>query len=193
MQTVRLNDPDNDATDQKQALMFLLHFIGDIHQPLHTEALERGGNGIHVCFDHRCAFPANNLHEVWDKAILMKRVGIKENAHADVQKVAAQKWAEALHNQNQALGLTTSRECSDITTAEECALRWATESNQWNCKYVLKDLPSDDLGDAYYEGAVPIVDELIGKAGLRLGAWINALAAARSSQGGLFEQRPGLL
>lgn len=43
----------------------------------------------------------------------------------------------------------------------------------------------DDLGDQYYDGAVPIVDELIGKAGLRLGGCIIALPAARSNEANL--------
>lgn len=30
--------------DRQEALMFLTHFIGDIHQPLHTCGLYRGGN-----------------------------------------------------------------------------------------------------------------------------------------------------
>ena len=34
-----------------------------------------------------------------------------------------------------------------------------------------------DLAEGYYDGAVPIVEDLIAKAGRRLAAWINALAA----------------
>ncbi len=33
-----------------------------------------------------------------------------------------------------------------------------------------------DLSKEYYEGAVPIVEQQIAKAGWRLGQWINALA-----------------
>jgi hypothetical protein len=36
---------------QRQSLMFLIHIIGDIHQPLHaSRASDRGGNTIHVTF-----------------------------------------------------------------------------------------------------------------------------------------------
>ena len=45
-----------------QSLRFVLHFIGDIHQPLHTEKEDRGGNGIEVQFDGK----RTNLHSVWE-------------------------------------------------------------------------------------------------------------------------------
>jgi hypothetical protein len=36
----------------------------------------------------------------------------------------------------------------------------------------------------YYEGAVPIVEELVGKAGARLGAWLNAMYTSVTNQAG---------
>ena len=45
-----------------QSLRFVLHFVGDIHQPLHTEKEDRGGNGIEVMFDRK----KTNLHSVWE-------------------------------------------------------------------------------------------------------------------------------
>ena len=43
--------------------MFLVHFIGDITQPLHDENLDVGGNTITVTFD---GFDDDNLHVDWD-------------------------------------------------------------------------------------------------------------------------------
>jgi hypothetical protein len=37
----------------EEALKFLVHFVGDMHQPLHLTGRERGGNGIKVRFDGR--------------------------------------------------------------------------------------------------------------------------------------------
>jgi hypothetical protein len=51
-QTSRLNDFDLDVVQQDEALMFLVHFLGDIHLPLHTENMDRGGSQIPACFDH---------------------------------------------------------------------------------------------------------------------------------------------
>lgn len=36
-----------------EAFKFLVHFLGDLHQPLHLTGRERGGNGIKVLFDGR--------------------------------------------------------------------------------------------------------------------------------------------
>lgn len=38
---------------ENEALKFLLHFLGDVHQPLHLTGRERGGNGAKVTFDGR--------------------------------------------------------------------------------------------------------------------------------------------
>lgn len=53
--------------DDWQALFFLSHFIGDIHQPLHVSyADDLGGNRTDVVFfDEKM-----NLHAVWDFAML---------------------------------------------------------------------------------------------------------------------------
>jgi len=32
-------------------MRFVIHFVGDIHQPLHDEALDVGGNSISVTYD----------------------------------------------------------------------------------------------------------------------------------------------
>jgi hypothetical protein len=44
----RLADVRLDRADRAIALKFLVHFVGDVHQPLHASAIERGGNGIRV-------------------------------------------------------------------------------------------------------------------------------------------------
>ena len=49
------------------ALKFLVHFIGDMHQPLHVgRGEDRGGNSIRV----RWFGESRNLHSVWDSAII---------------------------------------------------------------------------------------------------------------------------
>ncbi|XP_009411988.2 endonuclease 4 isoform X3 [Musa acuminata AAA Group] len=50
-----------------EALLFLSHFIGDIHQPLHVGFTgDAGGNTITVCWYRR----KTNLHHVWDNMII---------------------------------------------------------------------------------------------------------------------------
>jgi len=56
---------DNDA--KTQALKFVIHFVGDLHQPLHVaDNGDKGGNTRHVMFEGR----PDNLHWVWDAGLL---------------------------------------------------------------------------------------------------------------------------
>lgn len=66
-----LQDRLSSPADKAVALCWLLHLIGDIHQPLHSGALvsstlfktgDRGGNGIHIR-------DGDNLHSTWDGAL----------------------------------------------------------------------------------------------------------------------------
>ncbi|KAF8267980.1 S1/P1 nuclease-domain-containing protein [Lactarius quietus] len=54
----------------QEALKFLIHFVGDMHQPLHLTGRDRGGNGIKVTFGRR----HTNLHSVWDTYIIAKQL-----------------------------------------------------------------------------------------------------------------------
>jgi hypothetical protein len=58
--------------DQRaEALRFLVHFVGDVHQPLHVGFLSNlGGNTLRGSF-----FGAvDNLHHIWDFGILQQRL-----------------------------------------------------------------------------------------------------------------------
>ncbi|CAJ0835817.1 9716_t:CDS:2 [Entrophospora sp. SA101] len=63
------------------ALKFLVHFIGDLHQPLHR------GNGLSIKFEgHR-----TNLHAVWDTRIIYKRI---RELHSDSLSLFIKTWEE---------------------------------------------------------------------------------------------------
>ena len=63
----------NEEIGISTALRFLIHYVGDIHQPLHTTARvneqwpkgDKGGNDFKLPAKYR----ANNLHAVWDKVV----------------------------------------------------------------------------------------------------------------------------
>src|SRR6185369_2689446 len=59
-----LADPSTGSEEQIVALKFLLHFVGDLHQPLHaSDDHDRGGNDKRVSAS---GFRAGNLHHFWD-------------------------------------------------------------------------------------------------------------------------------
>lgn len=62
-----LADPGLPVATRREALKFLVHFVGDIHQPLHAgHAHDKGGNTFQVNVDGE----GSNLHRVWDYAVL---------------------------------------------------------------------------------------------------------------------------
>lgn len=62
-----LRDPKADQAPKAEALEFVVHFIGDLHLPLHDEDNgDKGGNTRQVVFDGH----SDNLHWVWDTGLL---------------------------------------------------------------------------------------------------------------------------
>jgi hypothetical protein len=68
----RLGDTSLRREDRAVALKFLVHLIGDIHQPMHALGDARGGNQIRVTFlgQQQCGTSLCNLHAVWDESII---------------------------------------------------------------------------------------------------------------------------
>jgi hypothetical protein len=148
-----LKDQSQPKRKRAEALMFLVHFVGDLHQPLHV--IERngdaGGNRVAVTF-----FDAPmSLHMVWDIGIIDRR------AHdwGEYVRILERDW---LPNK-------------DIRTLQSGnPVEWALAAHAAavNITYVL---PADlKLGDSYYQQSLPIVDRQLALAGIRLAHLLNA-------------------
>ena len=129
--TTRLLDPRQSAAERAIAAKFVVHFIGDIHQPLHTENVERGGNGIQVLFDGR----GFNLHHVWDTSILEKSVGgVPRSPYAK-----AKQWADQLTREINAGKYASKRidwlRSANLSDPVATAMAWATEGNALVCTH----------------------------------------------------------
>ena len=62
-----IKDEKNSRSDRVFYLMMLIHFIGDLHQPMHVGRLEdKGGNDIQVQWFDR----GTNLHKIWDAHLI---------------------------------------------------------------------------------------------------------------------------
>lgn len=60
--------------DRARALSFLIHFVGDLHQPLHAgEKADKGGNDVRISYGIYSA-PRLNLHSVWDSLIAERAI-----------------------------------------------------------------------------------------------------------------------
>lgn len=65
-----LKSTSSSAEDKSNALKFIVHFVGDIHQPLHVgRPDDHGGNSIKVMFMGK----SMNLHSLWDSGMINKQ------------------------------------------------------------------------------------------------------------------------
>ncbi|KAF8499597.1 nuclease Le1 [Russula emetica] len=169
--TTRLLDPNLDDTQHQQALLFITHFIGDIGQPLHTEALALGGNQIVA----ECDGNFTNLHAIWDFSMLTKTADALYNG-------SSQTYAFELANRITS-GEYSSFSAGWVSDIDQAALngtavplRWAQESDAYDCTVVFNYTTDQDLcNSSYYADAIPVIDLQLAKQGLRLATWLNAI------------------
>ncbi|RYP24232.1 hypothetical protein DL765_000727 [Monosporascus sp. GIB2] len=168
---------------RNQAAKFVIHFVGDIHQPLHTENVERGGNGIHVRFDSS----ELNLHHVWDSSIAEKMLG---GIHRKPYEAAYQ-WAADLTEEIRSGKYLNSTKAwidgVDLDDPIATSMKWANESNAFVCTHVLPEGPEaivgQELAGEYYEKAAPVIEVQVARAGYRLARWLDLIADRLSESG----------
>lgn len=74
-----LASPKTSVTERRLALQFLIHLVGDLHQPLHaSDNNDGGGNDIYVTAR---GFKRGTLHRYWDSATV-NQIGRKPEAIA---------------------------------------------------------------------------------------------------------------
>jgi len=173
--TLRLLDPSLSFFQLNEALKFLIHFIGDIHQPLHCGfTSDEGGNTFKGVFNgHKI-----NLHQVWDSYIIYERLDndFSGDATAYLNYFISQimgPW-NSLAN-----GWMT---CNSPTPMFDCSTEWGDESITAACQYSYVEADGKthiktgfNLGQDYYLRNMPIVEYQIAKAGLRLAQVLNAI------------------
>jgi hypothetical protein len=153
--------PGMPTLKRRAALRFLVHFIGDLHQPLHALLEEKGGNGIPVKFFSQpsLAFGAapkesTNLHAVWDSG-LIRRCVWSWNAYVDRLQYV---WLPGKDRTSLARGTP---------------VQWAEEAHKAARDMVFGVEKGADLGDDYVSRAVPVLDRQLAVAGLRLARVLN--------------------
>jgi len=166
---VVLKDPASTADQRREALMFIIHFVGDMHQPLHcSDNNDHGGNETRVVFANR----PGNLHSLWDGRLL-QGMGTEEALFAKLEREAehhrkwgkgtVRKWAEESHKAAQKVvygKLPKAPKTLPSTTA--------TASS------ALPPAPPVTVDSAYERKADPLIAMQIEKAGLRLASLLNA-------------------
>jgi hypothetical protein len=152
-----LADPQTPVTERRYALQFLLHFIGDLHQPLHaSDNHDSGGNSKSV---KALNMPSGSLHHYWDTEFV-KRLGV------DPARVST-----TLIN-----GITASQRHSWSSGTPNS---WAGQSYQVARVHAYGKLPavnpdgSYTLSAAYVADATAVERRQLRRAGVRLAKVLN--------------------
>ncbi|KAF3910260.1 hypothetical protein ABW21_db0204868 [Orbilia brochopaga] len=177
--TSRVIDDKLSAEERSDALKFIIHFLGDITQPLHTENLDVGGNTITVTWGNNGASSKTNLHAIWDKNIV-------ETLAGGTTITAAETFAKGIINDLEK-GIYKDQKddwnsCGSLKRGTACPKAWAQDANKFVCSNVLVNgvdaVKDHDVSGEYYKTNAPIARQQLAKGGYRLGQWLNSIAKA---------------
>jgi hypothetical protein len=155
-----LGDPSRDRSSRLEALKFVVHLVGDLHQPLHTVLEDQGGNQFPVRFfsDPTGRYTLDTqLHKVWDDLLIGYCYW---NWGAYVAYLEAE-WLPA-HPESELAGGTP--------------VDWMLESHRVAARVAYADLTRGmALDAAYVARAKPSLDRQLAAAGVRLAKTLNSI------------------
>lgn len=145
-----LRDPKAAKDDKVMALKFIVHTMGDLHQPLHVGIAEdRGGNTVRL----KWFKTEMNLHAIWDEAIV------------DFEQLSYSEYANYLNH-------FTKIEMTDFSKGT--ILDWAKESQDLR-SLVYDTGGSENAGYEYHFKVKPTMELRLRQAGLRLSKMLNSI------------------
>lgn len=156
-----LADRQTNSAARVEALKFLVHFVGDLHMPLHCAQRhdDHGGNMVWVCWPGDTK--ASKLHGIWDVNFVqtnLRESGLTTLAYAD-----------------QLAGKVTPKQTADWSTGT--VADWAWESHRLAVTKVYAGIPDSgpayDIPATYIQANQPVVATQLTKAGLRLARLLN--------------------
>lgn len=176
-----LRDKTRTAADRASALRYVIHFAGDIHQPLHdSDNNDEGGNCTALRF-FATSRPAK-LHAIWDYMLIARELSNRHATEAGYAQTLDTRFA------NQSAGWIRTTDPAD----------WAWEGHQLAVTVAYGDLkpaipfeapgPHDcpletdkvaalhiAVAGPYFDETVPVIDGQLAKAGYRLAALLNQI------------------
>jgi hypothetical protein len=148
-----LRDGTAPLAERRTALLFVVHIIGDLHQPLHAgKGADRGGNDVRVEYHGE----RTNLHAVWDAAMIGQR-------QLSYSEMAAQLAAKITPEQAQAWSTVDPL----VWIAESVAVRDQVYAGGQKLSYEY------DFNNA------ALLSERLEKGGVRIAAYLNSLFVGR--------------
>jgi hypothetical protein len=154
-----LADRGAPRAERARALLFLVHLIEDVHQPVHVgDNHDRGGNDTQIQFEGR----GSNLHRLWDSQIIDK-AGHDERAWVGrLQPLLTPENIEAWSR-------------GDVEAWADESLDAAKRAYRFPESSKRPIATGATVGPAYIEFAVPIIEQRLAQAGVRLAQELNAI------------------
>jgi len=191
-QVAILTDKNASGAKRADAVRYIIHFVGDLHQPLHsTTNADEGGNCVPVKYfwrqpQERGHGYSPNLHAIWDSAILERDSdGADPGEYAEKLEAtfsgAIQGWQKAgIHVDDWAW---ESHEDAETTVYDKLTPKVAIEPNVpvHSCtddNNIGERLLHEHIlaGETYQEQAAPVVEQKVEQAGVRLAMILNEVA-----------------
>ena len=177
-----LEDSTIPRSDRIDSLRFMIHFIADLHQPLHVSfGRDRGGSLLKVVPPtilkrdrHGNPVTSISLHSAWDTDIIQY---IFRKRSMDWKQIADEMVAKAINSTlpvdaDELSALTTIANNSATLT---CSAAYVDEMGFWIQQ-------GDYLSKDYYEKAARIVYDQLFKAGVHMSQVLNAIGGNIYSQ-----------
>ena len=176
-----LKDGARPPAERAKALRYIIHFVGDIHQPLHdSDNDDRGGNCTSIKFfeEERLA----NLHAIWDYKLIERDIAGRKLSIPDYAAVLDSQMADRWKNQSafqpdpEIWVWEGNALAKSLTYGALKPLIPIEQPNaQADCD-VERDKVAAlhiEVSDDYFHRTIPVVDEQLAKAGYRLAELLN--------------------
>lgn len=176
-----LNDDKETKEEKAKALRYMIHLVGDLHQPLHTTANnDQGGNCVPIAFFAEPKIA--NLHSVWDGMIMNRDMAAKgftvEQMAAELdRKFAKDSGAWTKHGLEFEKWLWEGHKVAQTATYGDLQPKIPVEPYDAHpdCKAETQKDGALHLRvtEDYERKSEPVVEEQIAKAGYRLAEVLN--------------------
>jgi len=167
---VVLQDPKANLADKQLALRFIVHLVGDLHQPLHVgKCCDKGGNDVKVTFFGK----STNLHAVWDSALPDEEQLSYSELAAKLERHLSDRQLITWWDVNPRDWISESGELRD--TLYPTAADMPKPKKGEKRKKGQPVLP--DLSYSYVYKFTPVMEQRLKQAGVRLAAYLNSIYA----------------
>ena len=164
-----LRDPKASLADKQLALRFVVHLVGDLHQPLHAgKCCDKGGNEVKVTWFGK----PTSLHAVWDASLVDEEQLSFTELAAKLERHIGSRQVIQWWDVNPRDWVSESAEIRDTVYPPPAAKAAKGKRKKG------KGPPAPELSYDYVYKFTPIMERRLSQAGVRLAAFLNDLFAS---------------